>query len=147
MEEVDKKRVREVTKALADLDVFFSTGNDQNGTPTWAFGFTEGTDQIVINLQIINGWISVYHKLGEAFAGGSLPPEMMRQLLELNGRLAIAKVALSGSDLGVIAQVTYNRLSPESLREAIAAVFAGAKEVRALLGVSSPNPSMPPIQH
>jgi hypothetical protein len=72
---------------------------------------------------------------------------MLRELLELNARFPIAKVAIDGQgQIGVTAQVAFTRLSPEALREAIGAVLNAARVANKLV-VGSPPSSTPQLQH
>jgi hypothetical protein len=146
MDDEEKRRVRDVTKTLADLDVFFSKGEAEN-VPTWVIPFTEGESgggQLNVHVQLHQEWLVIYHQIGGGISESqSFPSEMMKQLLELNGRLAIAKVALTeGNEVVVTAQIAFGRLSADSLKEAVGAVLAGARKVRELLGI--PAAGVPP---
>ena len=148
MDETQKVRGREITKALADLDVLFSTGMDQNQNQIWTMNFTaDGADQpYPVVLQLQGDWIVIWHQIGGAV--GDYPPTMLRELLELNGRLAIAKVALDADGrLGVSAQVAFGRLSPQALNEAFGAVISGARELRERLKIIPPSQETPSTRH
>lgn len=149
MDEEQKKQAREVTKTLADLDIFFTVG-EVHGVPTWTMLFASqkpGESGIGVNIQVHGGWVVVFHQVGgEVSRDTHFPAAMLRQLLELNGQLAIAKVALDAQGyLGVVAQIAFSRLSPESLKEAVGAVMTGAQQIQSLLGIAPAG--TPQIQH
>ncbi len=132
-------RGREVTKMLADLDVYFSYGKNATGEPVWSlvpFAVEEIPEGISVQLLLTDLWLFVYH---QRELKRQPDKESLFQLLRLNTRYSGAKIGFLVSDpaasdqLMVVSEISATRLNLEHVREALAAVVGVSREVWKML--------------
>jgi hypothetical protein len=128
-------RGREVTKLLADLDVYFSYGKNDSGEPVWSLApfEAEGIPQgISVQLWLTDLWLFVFH---QRELKRQPDKETLVRLLRLNTVFSGAKIGFlvpkpgAPDQLAIAAELSATRLSLEHLREAIAAVVGVSREV------------------
>ncbi len=137
----DEQRVEAsvVTHVLAELGFFFTFGSSSGQeVPAWRLTLTteakpEGPSQnIDVDLFVKKPWLLVQWVQPQPVADAAF-----LSLLQLNGRLLLARVGLTPErHLVVWTQVYFQQLDLHRLRDAVGAVTAGAAESLELIAAA-----------
>ncbi len=126
--------IRNVSKILADLDFFFTVGRTASGDVVWSLDLQPSEYSAVdIRININNAYLNIVSTIR---AKDPITEPQLRTLMQINSRLALARVALAPPDvvpsdmLAVWADVALDKIFPDSVKNAIGAVVAGTIEAR-----------------